>query len=64
MTTKRIQQRNENICLYRKRGMTYRSLGRMFKLSHTQIMNIVNEGDNTNMPMSRASTNSTSGDGQ
>jgi len=45
MMTKKIQRRNENIRLYRKeRKMTYRALARMFKLSHTQIANIVKEG--------------------
>ena len=39
--TKRIQRRNANICKYRERGMTYRAIGRMFKLSHTQVMNIL-----------------------
>jgi len=46
MITKRIQRRNENIIRFRERGMTYRAIGRMFKLSHTQIMNIIKEEDN------------------
>jgi len=41
MATKRIQRRNENILKYRERGMTYRAIGKMFKLSHTRVMNIV-----------------------
>jgi len=44
MITKRIQRRNENIIRRRDRGMSLRKLGRMFKLSHTQIANIVKEG--------------------
>lgn len=43
MITKRIQRRNENIVRYRNKGMTFRALGKMFKLSHTQVMNIYNE---------------------
>ena len=44
MITKKIQRRNENIVRYRKeRGMTYRAIGKMFKLSHTQVMNIIKE---------------------
>jgi len=42
MATKRIERRNENIKRYRERGMTLRALGKMFKLSHTQIANIIN----------------------
>ena len=44
MTTQKIRRRNENIRLYRKdRKMTYRAIGKMFKLSHTQVMNIIRE---------------------
>lgn len=39
----RIQRRNENIIRRRDRGMTLRKLGRMFKLSHTQIANIIRD---------------------
>ena len=49
MITKRIERRNENIRLYRKeRKMTYRALARMFKLSHTQVMNIIKEAEHAN----------------
>lgn len=42
----RIQRRNENICRYRREHkMSFRALGRMFKLSHTQIMNIARHDD-------------------
>lgn len=44
----RIQTRNENIKKYRDRGMTYRALGRMFKLSPTHVMNIVRNHENAN----------------
>jgi len=37
-----LERRNENIKRYRERGMTLRALGKMFKLSHTQIANIIN----------------------
>lgn len=41
MVTKRIQRRNENILKRHRGGMSYRAIGKMFKLSQTQIMNIV-----------------------
>ena len=41
MTTKRIQRRDENIARYRAKGMTYRAIGKMFKLSHTRVMQII-----------------------
>jgi hypothetical protein len=48
MVTKRIRQRNENIIRdHKEHKMTYRALGRRYKLSHTQIMNIVKAGDDT-----------------
>jgi len=46
MATKKSQRRNKNIRRYRKKGMTLRALARMFKLSHTQIANIIKEGEN------------------
>jgi len=40
--TKRILRRNANIVRdWRLHNMTYRALGRRYKLSHTQIMNII-----------------------
>jgi len=42
MVTKRIQRRDENIRRYRREHKTpYRKMAKIFKLSHTQIMNIV-----------------------
>lgn len=45
MKTQRILRRDANIKLRRQKGMTYRALGRMFKLTHTQVWNICNKGD-------------------
>jgi hypothetical protein len=48
MITKRIQRRDENIRRYhREHKTTYRKMGKIFKLSHTQIMNIVRAGNNS-----------------
>lgn len=48
MATQRVIRRNSNIKRKHAQGMTYRALGRMFKLSHTQIMNIVRENGKQN----------------
>lgn len=49
MQTKRIQRRDENIRRYRREHKTtYRKMAKIFKLSHTQIMNIIKEGDGAN----------------
>lgn len=46
MVTKRIQRRDENIRrYYREHKTSLRKMGRIFKLSHTQIRNIVKAGD-------------------
>lgn len=43
MITKRIQRRNENILKMYLKGMSYRNIGNMFHLSHTQVMNIIHD---------------------
>lgn len=41
MVTKKTRRRNENILLKHQKGMSYRAIGKMFKLSPTQVMNII-----------------------
>ena len=38
-----VARRNENILKYYQKGMSYRAIGKMFHLSHTQIMNILHD---------------------
>ncbi len=38
-----VAKRNENILKYSQKGMSYRAIGNMFHLSHTQIMNILRD---------------------
>jgi len=45
--TKRIERRNANIVRDRREHkMTYRALSGRYKLSHTQIMNIIHDYEN------------------
>lgn len=55
MTTLRIERRNENIRRDRQEHkMTYRALSGRYKLSHTQIMNIIKAGNDNDSSAGRA----------